>query len=287
MKTQSAVSSLDQERPIRLEIGGAPAIEMEMSLRRIDRREWRLWFIAAVVMIFLMLGIASFSFSRFVSEENTSFINETQAVRGLGALVLLFIGYALYQQIQINQIRRQLLEQVFAVDKVEVLAQEVYNLAVLDSLTGAYNRRYAEQRLITEIDRAQRYRLPLTVILFDLDDFKRVNDEYGHAAGDCVLKAFAERLSKSTRGSDIAARYGGDEFLTLLPECQPDDVQYVLKRLDGLKVQVGEAMRPISYSAGWADCVPGESAEELLKRVDAELYANKRSSKNPDCINSR
>jgi diguanylate cyclase (GGDEF)-like protein len=282
MKTQSAVSSLDQERPIRLEIGGAPAIEMETSLRRIDRREWRLWFTASTVMIFLMLGIASFSFSRFVSEENsTSFINETQAVRGLGALVLLFIGYALYQQIQINQIRRQLLEQVFAVDKVEVLAQEVYNLAVLDSLTGAYNRRYAEQRLITEIDRAQRYRLPLTVILFDLDDFKQVNDEYGHAAGDCVLKAFAERLSKSTRGSDIAARYGGDEFLTLLPECQPDDVQYVLKRLDGLKVQVGEAMRPISYSAGWADYLPGESAEELLKRVDGELYANKCASKAP------
>jgi len=264
MKAQSAVSSLNQERPFRLEIGGAPAKEMETSLRRIDRREWRLWFIAAVVMIFLMLGIASFSFSRFVSEENsTSFINETQAVRGLGALVLLFIGYALYQQIQINQIRRQLLEQVFAVDKVEVLAQEVYNLAVLDSLTGAYNRRYAEQRLITEIDRAQRYRLPLTVILFDLDDFKQVNDEYGHASGDCVLKAFAERLSKSTRGSDMAARYGGDEFLTLLPECQPDDVQYVLKRLDGLKVQVGEAMRSISYSAGWADYLPGESAEEL------------------------
>ena len=280
MKAQTAVSSLNQERPFRLEIGGAPAKEMETSLRRIDRREWRLWFIAAVVMIFLMLGIGSFSFSRFVSEENsTSFINETQAVRGLGALVLLFIGYALYQQIQINQIRRQLLEQVFAVDKVEVLAQEVYNLAVLDSLTGAYNRRYAEQRLITEIDRAQRYRLPLTVILFDLDDFKQVNDEYGHASGDCVLKAFAERLSKSTRGSDMAARYGGDEFLTLLPECQPDDVQYVLKRLDGLRVEVGETMRPISYSAGWADYLPGESAEELLKRVDAELYANKRASK--------
>jgi diguanylate cyclase (GGDEF)-like protein len=280
MKTQSAVSS--QEQPIRLEIAGAPATEMETSLRRIDRREWRLWFTASTVMIFLMLGIASFSFSRFVSEENsTSFINEIQAVRGLGALVLLFIGYALYQQIQINQIRRQLLEQVFAVDKVEVLAHEVYNLAVLDSLTGAYNRRYAEQRLITEIDRARRYRLPLTVILFDLDDFKQVNDEYGHAAGDCVLKVFAERLSKSTRGSDMAARYGGDEFLTLLPECQPDDVQYVLKRLDGLEVQVGEAMRSISYSAGWADYLPGESAEELLKRVDAELYANKRASKTP------
>jgi diguanylate cyclase (GGDEF)-like protein len=282
MKTQSAVSALDQERSIRLEIGGAPAKEMQATLRRIDHREWRLWFTAALVMLFLMLGIASFSFSTLVSEGNSTYlINENQAVRGLGVLVLSFIGYALYQQIQINQIRRQLLEQVFAVDKVEVLAQEVYNLAVLDSLTGSYNRRYAEQRLVAEIDRAQRHRLPLTVILFDLDDFKQVNDEYGHAAGDCVLKAFSERLSKSTRGSDMAARYGGDEFLALLPECEPDDVQYILKRLDGLKVQVGEAMRPISYSAGWADYFPGESAEELLKRVDADLYANKRASKTP------
>src|SRR5882762_8564051 len=282
MKLESAVSSVDHNEPIRLEIGGAPAKEMQTTLRHMDRREWWLWFSAALVMLLLMLAIASFTFSALLSEANSSYsIYMNQAVRGLGVLVLLFIGYSLYQQIQINQIRRQLLEQVFAVDKVEVLAQEVYNLAVLDSLAGAYNRRYAEQRLITEIDRAQRYRLPLTVILFDLDDFKQVNDEYGHAAGDCVLKAFAERLSKSTRGSDIAARYGGDEFLTLLPECQPDDVQYVLKRLDGLKVQVGEAMRSISYSAGWADYLPGESAEELLKRVDAELYANKRASKTP------
>jgi diguanylate cyclase (GGDEF)-like protein len=283
MKTQSAVFSLDQERPIRLEIGGAPAQEMQTTLRRVDRREWWLWFTAALVMLFLMLGIASFSFSAVISSEGNSTysIDEIQAVRGLGVVVLLFIGYALYQQIQINQIRRQLLAQVFAVDKVEVLAQEVYNLAVLDSLTGSYNRRYAEQRLVTEMDRAQRHRLPLTVILFDLDDFKQVNNEYGHPAGDCVLKAFAERLSKSTRGSDMAARYGGDEFLALLPECEPDDVQYVLKRLNGLKVQVGGVMRLVSYSAGWADYLPGESIEELLKRVDADLYANKRSSKTP------
>jgi diguanylate cyclase (GGDEF)-like protein len=282
MKMESAVSSMDPNEPIRLEIGGAPAKEMQSTLRRIDRREWWLWFTAALVMLLLMLGIASFSFSALVSEANGSYsIYMSQAVRGLGVLVLLFIGYALYQQIQINHIRRQLLEQVFAVDKVEVLAQEVYNLAVLDSLTGAYNRRYAEQRLITEIARTQRHRLPLTLILFDLDEFKQVNDKYGHGAGDCVLKAFADRLTKSTRGSDLAARYGGDEFLAILPECKPEDVQYILKRLDGLTVNAGGAMLPVSYSAGWANYLPGESAEELLKRVDADLYANKRASKTP------
>src|SRR3984893_17677253 len=184
MKTESAISSMDHSEPIRLEIGGAPAKEMQSSLRRIDRREWWLWFTAALVIILLMLGIASFSFSAFLSEPDRSYsIYMNEAVRGLGLLVLLFIGYALYQQIQINQIRRQLLEQIFAVDKVEVLAQEVYNLAVLDSLTGAYNRRYAEQRLVTEIARTQRHLLPLTAILFDLDDFKQVNDKYGNAAG--------------------------------------------------------------------------------------------------------
>jgi diguanylate cyclase (GGDEF)-like protein len=169
--------------------------------------------------------------------------------------------------------------QVFAVDKVELLAKEVYNLAILDSVTGSYNRRYAEQRLESEIARAQRYGLPLTAILFDLDDFKKVNDLYGHAAGDSVLKAFAENLTKSTRGSDVAARYGGDEFVALLPDCKPEDVQYILKRLNGLRVDVGAGMLPVSYSAGWANYVPGESAEDLLKRADAELYLNKRASK--------
>jgi len=282
MKTESSVSPMDHSESIRLEIGGAPAKEMQKTMRRIDRREWWLWFTAALVMLLLMLGIASFAFSALVSETNNSYsIYMNQAVRGLGVLVLLFIGYALYQQIQINQIRRQLLDQIFAVDKVEVLAQEVYNLAVLDSVTGIYNRRYAEQRLISEIARTQRHRLGLTVILFDLDEFKQVNDKYGHAVGDGLLKAFAERLSKSTRGSDLAARYGGDEFVAILPECKPEGVQYVLKRLDGLTVEVGGEMLPISYSAGWADYLPGESAEELLKRVDADLYTNKRASKVP------
>lgn len=282
MKMESAVSSMDHQESIRLEIGGAPAKEMQTALRRIDRREWWLWFTAALVMLLLMIGIASFALSALLSEANTSYsIYVNQAVRGLGLLVLLFIGYALYQQIQMNQIRRQLLEQVFAVDKVEVLAQEVYNLAVLDSLTGIYNRRYAEQRLMSEIARAQRHHLALTVILFDLDEFKAVNDKYGHAAGDLLLKGFAERLTKSTRGSDLAARYGGDEFLAILPACKPNDVQYVLKRLDGLKVDVDGKMLPVSYSAGWADHVSGESAEDLLKRVDADLYANKRASKIP------
>jgi diguanylate cyclase (GGDEF)-like protein len=114
------------------------------------------------------------------------------------------------------------------------------------------------------------------VILFDLDGFKQINDEHGHATGDDLLKAFAERLKAATRGSDVAARYGGDEFLLLLPDCEPDGVQYVLKRLQGLHMDANEERLPISCSAGWADYTPGESLAGVLKRADAALYANKR-----------
>jgi diguanylate cyclase (GGDEF)-like protein len=265
-----------------MHLGGPPAKAMQTTLQRIDRREWWLWSSAALVMLLLMLGIASFALPPFLSEANSPYsILMNQAVRGLFVLVLMFIGYALYQQIQINHIRRELLAQVFAVDKVEILAQEVYNMAVLDPVTGIYNRRYAEQRLVAETARSQRHHLPLTVILIDLDDFKKINDQFGHPTGDSFLKGFAEHLSRSTRGSDLAARYGGDEFLAILPDCKPEDVQYVLKRLDGVKIDVDEKIFSVSCSAGWADYIPGESSEDLMKRADADLYANKRASKAP------
>lgn len=273
---------MNENKSTRIESGGPSPKDMQSRLRRIDRREWWLWSSAGLVMLMLMAGLASFSFSDLSAQANNSYsMFLGRAVRGLGTLVLLFIGHALYQQIQINHIRRQLLEQISAVDKVEILAQEVYNLAIVDSLTGSFNRRYAEQRLDGEIARSQRHSLPLTVILFDLDEFKKVNDRYGHAAGDCLLKAFAEKLIKSTRGSDVVARYGGDEFVALLPDCKQDDVQYILRRLDGTRVDVGDDVLPVHYSAGWANYISGESSEDLLKRADADLYTNKRASKVP------
>jgi two-component system cell cycle response regulator len=181
----------------------------------------------------------------------------------------------IYQQLQITRIRVQLTDQVFAVDKLETLAQEVYKMALLDPLTGLFNRRYIEQRLEGEIARSQRLGQPLSVILFDLDEFKQVNDTYGHGAGDALLKAFAERLSKATRGSDAAARYCGDEFLVVLPECKPENVKAVLQRLKGIRVEIEGHDLPIALSAGWAELLSGESAKDLLARTDAELYANK------------
>jgi len=256
-----------------------PNPEIRAILRDVDRREWGLWLCAIIIIFLLMLGMSSFPAG---SESETGGFYPSlrhQPIYGLGGLLLIFMIYVLRQQIQINRLRWQVIEQVCVVDRVEARSQEVYELAVLDSLTGLYNRRYAEKQLIAGLARTERRGLPFTIILLDLNDFKQVNDMFGHAAGDSLLKAFAERLSKATRGSDVCARYGGDEFLALLPECRPQDVQFVLKRLDDIKIDVGGGIQSIAYSAGCADYNPGESAEELLKRADADLYANKRASK--------
>jgi len=268
---------MDQQSSV-VEFSAIPAKEIQHTMRRMDRREWWLWSYAIMVTLLLLTAVASFAFPALLSEADSYysfFLN--QAVRGLVGLVLIFNVYVIYQQLQITRIRRQLTDQVFAVDKVETLAQEVYRMALLDPLTGLFNRRYIEQRLEDEIKRSERHGRALSVILFDLDEFKQVNDTYGHGAGDGLLKAFAERLSKATRGSDAAARYGGDEFLVVLPECKPENVQAVLKRLEGIRVEIEGHNLPIVISAGWADLLSGESAKDLLARADAELYVNKRA----------
>ena len=132
-------------------------------------------------------------------------------------LVLVFSVYLIYQQIQIMRLHRQVADQIQSLAKVETLASEVYKLAALDQLTGLYNRRSGEQRLAQEISRAQRHGRPLTVLLVDVDGFKRINDNHGHAAGDTLLKGFADRLQRAIRGSDLAVRLGGDEFMAILP----------------------------------------------------------------------
>jgi diguanylate cyclase (GGDEF)-like protein len=248
--------------------------------RKLDRREWWLWSTTVLVLILLTVAIASFEFPSLLNKEQGTYsFYLSQAVRALVGLVLVFSVYLVYQQTMIIRMRNQLAEQIESLTKVRNLTNEVYKLAALDQLTGLYNRRSGEQRLAEEISRALRHARPLTVLLIDLDGLKQINDRLGHPAGDLLLRSFSERLQRAIRGSDLAVRLGGDEFMVLLPECRAEEVRHVLSRVEGLQIEYDGTRIPCRFSRGWTDYRPGETSEEFLKRADDALYADKRAGK--------
>lgn len=254
--------------------------EVQSSLKKLERRDWWLWVVAILVMLLLTLAVVSLSFPGLLKTEDPVFqYSMNQAVRGLVGLVLLFNAYSIYQQVQIKKLRRQFSEQMQVMSRLKVRAEEFHRLATVDPLTGLYNRRFAETRLAAEASRSQRYGHPLTVVSFDLNNFKQINDQHGHPAGDQVLKEFAERLNSAIRVSDYAVRMGGDEFLVILPECPTEQVQALFKRLATIEVNYAGHIIPVQYSAGWVGYETGETPDAFLERADRLLYASKRTSK--------
>ena len=254
--------------------------EIRRGLQKLARRNWSLWGAALVVILSLTAAVASFDVW-IKSEPNDPFyqFDITQSVRGLSGLVLLFSIYTLYQQLKLKRIRGQLAEQIDVAEQSHKRAEEFFKLAVLDPLTGLHNRRFAEERLCAEMAQAQRNGTSLTVLMLDLNDLKNINDNHGHETGDLALKRFAQRLREATRGSDLAARIGGDEFVVVLPECHVRGVLQILERLRPLEIELEAGRISFSYSVGQTDYKIGETPAELLRRADHALYAEKKIRK--------
>ncbi|HET9400203.1 MAG TPA: GGDEF domain-containing protein [Candidatus Acidoferrales bacterium] len=254
--------------------------EIQQQLRKLERRDWWLWATALVIMLLLTIAVFSLSFPELLSTQDTFLrFNINRLVRGLAGLVILFNGYTVYQQIQIKRLRTQLSDQLDNMGRLQVRAQELHRLATVDPLTGLYNRRFGEQRLVAEIARARRNGHALSVVFFDLNDFKDVNDRYGHAAGDEVLCEFARRLVSAVRVSDFAVRMGGDEFMVILPECSAEQARRMVDRVDGVAANHSGHSIPVQSSAGSVGYDPAESPEQFLERADRLLYENKRARK--------
>ena len=262
------------------------AKELAEERRRIDKRDWWVRGYSIFVILLLTFAVISLTLPALVNDAETYLhIKLTEAVFGLITLIVLFNIYTIYQEILIKRLRRQLLEKQ---DHSYILR----NLAMVDPLTGLYNRRFAEQRLAAEVARSERRGHPLTVLTLDLNNFKEINDTYGHPAGDQVLQEFASRLNKVIRGSDLAVRLGGDEFLVLLPECTLEQLKLVLDRLNSFELDWQGKKIPVTFSAGWRDYQKGDRPEEMLARADEALYEGKRASKkniapSPVAVNSR
>jgi diguanylate cyclase (GGDEF)-like protein len=243
------------------------------ELRALQRREWRTWAITMFVLLLLTGAVASLSLPEMASE-HVHVLNSPvfQSVFGLTMLIFLLGGYLTYEKTLINRLRIELAEG-------QSHSAIWRDLALVDSLTGLFNRRFAERQLKAEVARAQRKNYQLTLVLFDLNDFKMINDQYGHAAGDVALKTFADRLTVASRQGDLAVRLGGDEFMLLLPECDATQVHLLLDRMGAIRADIAGKEIPITYAVGWADCQKGQKPQELLDEADKALYQHKQSGK--------
>ncbi len=161
------------------------------------------------------------------------------------------------------------------------VANAYEKMALTDRLTGLANRRGLERDIREELLRLRRYETPLSFILLDVDHFKAINDTHGHVTGDEVLRQIATAIMTSVRDTDFVARWGGEEFLVMLPETP---YAGALTCADRIRIAVellgGRLGFPVTISGGVHQAVPGESMSDLLARVDARLYEAKRTGRN-------
>lgn len=176
-------------------------------------------------------------------------------------------------------------ERTRAEREVQALQEQLREQATHDVLTGLYNRRYLEETLGRELILAARHGHPVSVIMCDLDHFKAINDRYGHLGGDEVLRTFGDLLQRQIRGSDISCRYGGEEFLLVLPQMP---LEYAIERAEQLRIAIAAA--PVTYGASpiavtgsfGVAAFPrdGQTADELIAAADCALYAAKAAGRN-------
>lgn len=187
-------------------------------------------------------------------------------------------------QRQIKALNQRLHEMEQESTELRKSAEESRELALKDALTGIWNRQALNEDLQKEFTRWQRYQKPLSLVVWDIDFFKRVNDEYGHAAGDKVLKTIARIFMQATRDADFIARFGGEEFVGVFPETRLEDAlslaNKIREKVETSKFHYENKPVPITASAGLATFRPNDTIEDVFNRADAALYRAKETGRN-------
>jgi two-component system cell cycle response regulator len=207
-------------------------------------------------------------------------------LRGLDLGVNDYLARPIEPNEALARVRTQIRRKRFG-DRLRDSMQMTMEMAITDGLTGLHNRRYLERHLAALVLQAMARSKPLSVLVLDIDHFKTINDTYGHAAGDDVLREFSRRLRKAVRGIDLACRFGGEEFVIAMPDTDAALALLVGERLRqkiaGEPFQVADSGEPliVTVSIGVSSLVGTEDGPKaLLKRADEALYRAKRDGRN-------
>jgi two-component system cell cycle response regulator len=212
--------------------------------------------------------------------------NNARLLRGLEIGVNDYLMRPIDKNEMLARVRTQIKKKRYA-ERLRDNVQMSIEMAITDALTGLFNRRYMETHLATLVEQAANRGKPIAVLIVDIDFFKSINDGHGHDAGDDVLREFALRIRKSIRNIDLACRYGGEEFVIVMPETDLAVATVVAERLrrrianEPFVIQDGSGSINVTISVGIAGLnEPGDNAATILKRADEALYRAKRDGRN-------
>jgi two-component system cell cycle response regulator len=250
-------------------------------------------------LLIISLGLESFDGLRLCSQarslERTRQVpilaiadaqDNTKLLRGLEIGVNDYLLRPVDRNELLARVRTQVRRRRYT-DHLRDNVQNSIEMAITDGLTGLHNRRYMESHLTTLVEQATTRAKPLALMILDIDHFKAINDTYGHDGGDDVLREFAVRLKKSIRGIDLACRYGGEEFVLVMPETSLDVARIVAERLrrgiagESFSIGKGGKRIDVTISIGLATLeTKGEPIVDVLKRADVALYKAKSEGRN-------
>jgi diguanylate cyclase (GGDEF)-like protein len=245
------------------------------ELRKLEKRDWELWLIVTATGILVGVGLLAVLLpAAFLKSGSLHFEITVSKELACGLLVLLTLAniYTVSRRIEFRQLRQKMIS--------TAMQNELIRLqSFTDPLTEIYNRRSLEELAGRFIGQAKRLRHPLTFLLIDLDRFKQVNTRFGHLTGDFVLTEIATLLRGSIRGTDVAIRYGGDEFLIALANTNAAGAATVVNRIQDFLKEWNQSSNlddfTISLSIGMAEWTDGKTLDEVLDLADRNMYEEK------------
>ena len=239
-------------------------------LVQLSRREWWLWFSAVVVTLLSSIAFSLTLFgSVFRHAEHFYELDLSQVRWATLCLLLIFNCWLVYRQWSFRRLRGPA---VSLSSTPTANSPQPVEGSAFDTVTGLYTSASLEQHLSKEIARARRQNTTLSLATLHVDDLSDITARLGKSAVDAALKELARHLKKASRGSDIAARLGDEDFVLLLPECGITQVKQILNRVPGVEASASGKRIALTYTTGWVDYQPGDMPADLLKRAASLLH---------------